>query len=706
MASIRSSITLTDGMSPVLNKISGALESVTNKFGKLDGAISKGPDASKFQRIGSEINRNTQSQNKFNNSLKQGASSANLLWSKLKAIAATYLTIQSVGGIIKLADQFTMTRARLQLVNETLGVTGDLQNKIYESAMRSRAAYFETADAVAKLGLRTGDVFKNLEEVIAFNETLNKMFVIAGTGEHERYSATLQLTQALGSGVLRGQEFIAVFEAAPNVMQAVAKYMNVPIGKLKDMAADGKVTAQIVKNAMFAMAEETNRKFAKMPYTWAQIWVLMKNYAIRNLEPVLKVISDIAKSERFKSFADSVGVAIERVAKFAAWVADVFITYWPFIEPIIWGIVAALSAAAIASFVTWVQATWGALMYQVALFKMAVAQYGFNAALAMCPITWFIYAIIAVIAVIYLAVAAINHFAGTSYSATGFIAGCFTMLGAVIWNTIAYAWNAWASFIEFFANFIKNPIYSVKRLFVNLATNALDSIIAMTKGWDNFATGFVNAIISAVNGAIRAWNKFIDLLPDSVSSALGLGKGTEIAHRTSITSDLTDAKSKLQGLLGDKPADYWEAPKMEYKGVKDAYMKGYNWGSNLSSNLSDNLSNKLAEGLPASGFGRKTDLGDALDGKYNTNPDLKDIVGNTDKIASNTDTIAANKEDLDFMRDLAEMEAINRYTLTDLKIDMTNNNHIGSKVDADDLMKRIAKEVSEGILATADGLHF
>ena len=701
MASIRSSITLTDGMSPVLNKISGALESVTNKFGKLDNAISKGADSSKFQKIGNEINRNTQYQNNFNNSLKQGASSANLLWSKLKAVAATYLTFQTVGGIIKLADQFTMTKARLDLVNETLKVTGDLQEKIYESAMRSRAAYFETADAVAKLGLRTGNLFKNMEEVIAFNETLNKMFVIAGTGEHERYSATLQLTQALGSGVLRGQEFIAVFEAAPNVMQAVAKYMDVPIGKLKDMAADGKVTAQIVKNAMFAMAEETNRKFAKMPYTWVQIWVLMKNYAIRNLEPVLKVISDIAKSERFKRFADIIGVIIEKVA----WIADIFITHWALIEPIVWGIVAALAVmkamtviSAITSFVAWVKASWGALMYQVALFKMAVAQYGFNAALAMCPITWFIYAIIAVIVVIYLAVAAIKHFAGTSYSATGFIAGCFTMLGAVIWNTIAYAWNAWASFIEFFANVIKNPIYSVKRLFVNLAANALDSIIAMTKGWDNFATGFVNAIISAVNGAIRAWNKFIDLLPDSVSRAVGLGKGTEIAHRTSITSDLTDAKSKLQGLLGDKPADYWEAPKMEYKGVKDAYMKGYNWGSNLS--------DKLTKGSPAGSLDRYTDIGKALDGKYNTNPDLEDIANNTDKIASNTDTIAASKEDLDFMRDLAEMEAINRYTLTDLKIEMTNNNNVNSEMDLDKIAKHLEKKVYEGVLATANGVHF
>lgn len=486
------------------------------------------------------------------------------------------------------------------------------------------------------------------EEVIAFSEQLNKMFTIAGASQQEMSSATLQLTQALGSGVLRGEEFNAVFEAAPNVMQAVADYIGKPIGELKDLASEGEITADIVKKAMFAAADETNAKFESMPMTWAQVWTTISNAVLMASQPILTAINWIANN------LDIIG-------------------------PIVLGIAAAIGVYAIGTYgVAAATAVWSTVQKVI------------NAELWACPVTWIVLAIIALIAVIYLAVAAINRWKGTNISATGIVAAIFWSLGAVIWNVIAYTWNKFAAFYEFFINISTDKTYAVKRLFVNLATNVIDACIAMTKGVDGFATNLANGVIDGVNLAIRAWNAFMNILPDSVKSFLHIGVGTEKSHTASITGTLQNAKASLQNLLGDKPEDYIEIPKMQMKDIGASAMAGYNWGANSK------LSNLFDSGVD------NTDYQSLLDAAEGANQGAGDTAKNTGAMK---DALDITEEDLKYMRDIAEQEVINRFTTAEIKVDMTNYNSVNSDLDIDGIVDTLAIKVEEQMNISAEGVH-
>ena len=599
-------------------------------------------------KISTNIINITNNQQKFNDEVKEGANSTDNLLGKVKSLAGAYLGFQGIKALVNTSDQFVQTTARLNMMNDGLQSTAELQEMIYQSAQRSRASYTDTANAVAQLGNRAKNAFNSNEEVIAFSEQLNKMFTIAGASQQEMSSATLQLTQALGSGVLRGEEFNAVFEAAPNVMQAVADYIGKPIGELKDLASEGEITADIVKKAMFAAADETNAKFESMPMTWAQVWTTISNAVLMASQPILTAINWIANN------LDIIG-------------------------PIVLGIAAAIGVYAIGTYgVAAATAVWSTVQKVI------------NAELWACPVTWIVLAIIALIAVIYLAVAAINRWKGTNISATGIVAAIFWSLGAVIWNVIAYTWNKFAAFYEFFINISTDKTYAVKRLFVNLATNVIDACIAMTKGVDGFATNLANGVIDGVNLAIRAWNAFMNILPDSVKSFLHIGVGTEISHTASITGTLQNAKAGLQNLLGDKPEDYIEIPKMQMKDIGASAMAGYNWGANSK------LSNLFDSGVD------NTDYQSLLDAAEGANQGAGDTAKNTGAMK---DALDITEEDLKYMRDIAEQEVINRFTTAEIKVDMTNYNSVNSDLDIDGIVDTLAIKVEEQMNISAEGVH-
>ncbi|WP_317115424.1 tape measure protein, partial [Clostridium neonatale] len=599
-------------------------------------------------KISTNIINITNNQQKFNDEVKEGANSTDNLLGKVKSLAGAYLGFQGIKALVNTSDQFVQTTARLNMMNDGLQSTAELQEMIYQSAQRSRASYTDTANAVAQLGNRAKNAFNSNEEVIAFSEQLNKMFTIAGASQQEMSSATLQLTQALGSGVLRGEEFNAVFEAAPNVMQAVADYIGKPIGELKDLASEGEITADIVKKAMFAAADETNAKFESMPMTWAQVWTTISNAVLMASQPILTAINWIANN------LDIIG-------------------------PIVLGIAAAIGVYAIGTYgVAAATAVWSTVQKVI------------NAELWACPVTWIVLAIIALIAVIYLAVAAINRWKGTNISATGIVAAIFWSLGAVIWNVIAYTWNKFAAFYEFFINISTDKTYAVKRLFVNLATNVIDACIAMTKGVDGFATNLANGVIDGVNLAIRAWNAFMNILPDSVKSFLHIGVGTEKSHTASITGTLQNAKASLQNLLGDKPEDYIEIPKMQMKDIGASAMAGYNWGANSK------LSNLFDSGVD------NTDYQSLLDAAEGANQGAGDTAKNTGAMK---DALDITEEDLKYMRDIAEQEVINRFTTAEIKVDMTNYNSVNSDLDIDGIVDALGSKVEEQMNISAEGVH-
>ena len=599
-------------------------------------------------KISTNIINITNNQQKFNDEVKEGANSTDNLLGKVKSLAGAYLGFQGIKALVNTSDQFVQTTARLNMMNDGLQSTAELQEMIYQSAQRSRASYADTANAVAQLGNRAKNAFNSNEEVIAFSEQLNKMFTIAGASQQEMSSATLQLTQALGSGVLRGEEFNAVFEAAPNVMQAVADYIGKPIGELKDLASEGEITADIVKKAMFAAADETNAKFESMPMTWAQVWTTISNAVLMASQPILTAINWIANN------LDIIG-------------------------PIVLGIAAAIGVYAIGTYgVAAATAVWSTVQKVI------------NAELWACPVTWIVLAIIALIAVIYLAVAAINRWKGTNISATGIVAACFTTLGALIYNKFVFIYNIIASVAEFLMNVFNNPVYSVKKLFVDLATNVLDSCIAMTKGVDGFATNLANGVIDGVNLAIRAWNAFMNILPDSVKSFLHIGVGTEKSHTASITGTLQNAKASLQNLLGDKPEDYIEIPKMQMKDIGASAMAGYNWGANSK------LSNLFDSGVD------NTDYQSLLDAAEGANQGAGDTAKNTGAMK---DALDITEEDLKYMRDIAEQEVINRFTTAEIKVDMTNYNSVNSDLDIDGIVDTLAIKVEEQMNISAEGVH-
>ena len=447
-------------------------------------------------------------QGRFNQEINEGVANADNLMNAIKGAVAAYATVQTVGKVLDLSDTLTSTTARLNLMNDGLQTTQDLQNMIYLSAERARGSYQATADAVSKLGLMAGDAFGSSEEIVAFVEQINKQFTIAGTEAAGIDAAMLQLTQAMGSGVLRGEEYNSILEQAPNIIQAIADYMEVPKGQLKDMAADGAITADIVKAAMFAAADETNEKFASMPKTFSQIWTSFQSTALMAFQPVLNRLNEIANSDAFQQFVNNAIEGLSVVAGIALEIFDLLVSVagavadnWSWLSPIIYGVAAALAvyygwqlavnminaiskgihvAMAVAQMIH--AAATGALTAATA--AEIAAQNGLNAALYACPIVWIIVLIIALIALFYAAVAAVNKFAGTSVSATGIICGVFAVAGAFIGNLFVtlinfvidifvVLWNFIAAFANFFANVFNDPVAAIARLFFDLVDTIL-----------------------------------------------------------------------------------------------------------------------------------------------------------------------------------------------------------------------------------------
>ena len=796
MATIQSMITLKDGMSPVLRSIEKSLTTVVARLDKvstvLDAAFNPtqvGATGQKFAQAATQVNRVEQEinqagaaerrfqqdvlrslnaihrqttnqirltasmkktppviaqaaaqQERLNNKIAKGAGHASQLWGKVKGLVGAYMGVQAVGGIVKTADSLTQTTARLNLMNDGLQTTAQLEEKIYQAAMRSNGGFLQTADAVAKLGLRAGQVFKSNEETIAFTETLNKMFQIAGASQEEMSSATLQLTQALGSGVLRGEEFNAVFEAAPNVMQAVADYIKKPIDELKELASKGKISAAVVKNALFAATDKVNEQFKTIPITWGNVWQLVKNYTIKATRPILQAISNITRNERFIAFANEMGNIISRVAGFIrnlytalapvlAWIFDAVAKIYNFISEN-WSLLAPIIGTITAAFIlmkTPLAAIWlWTKLCTIATKVWTGAQAIFNAVMAMNPVGLVCLAIIVLIGLIYLAVAAINKACGTTYSATGFICGCLMAIYATAWDAVAGIWNYFAALIEFMVNVWKHPEYAARKMFANLVNLALDGFIAMIDGCDEFCKNFTEAIVDAINTALKAWNGFVEALSwVGLDEHLGVKKADMVSNDYKSGADaLRAVKGKVENWVGEEPADYWTAPRMEYKGVMDNYMKGYNWGAdkatqvenffsgkNFKELMGDDLRNALENGLdkygnPKLGAGTGDDLNDigkALSGALGDNPALKDIAKGVDSIDGK---LEASTDDLNFMRDLAEQKSINRHYFTENHVTQNNNNNISNGMDLNTVASGLRRMLVETLNAGAEGVHF
>ncbi|HEY4623528.1 MAG TPA: tape measure protein [Solibacillus sp.] len=758
MATIQTSIMLEDRMSQQFAAMNMAMLSVIDSFEQLESVSSQAIDVTalrqaqtqlqgleaSFNQVEQEILQSERAQENFNRDLRTSDDLASKLLGTIAAISGTYLSLQGLESLINTSDEMTNTTARIDLlVNEMpviqqdlsqvdLPLTADVavnlktdtaeladlssnlsqiegqipveidvlglsevelaQQLIYESAQRSYSSFKDTADLVTRIGMSAGDAFGSTAEVIAFSELVQKQFGIAGASAVEASNATIQLSQALASGVLRGDELNSIFEQAPNLIMSIADYLEVPIGAIRDMAADGEITADIVKQAMFAAADDINGKFDSMPVTWSQIWTNFKNDALWAFRDVLAYINEIANSEGVKAFLSDLKVALFVVADIMMWtmqiigsVSSFIYEHWSMIGPLIMGIIGAL--------MTFYMVT---KLVQGVTWLVTAAQWAYNAALTANPVFLFIAGIVLLIGIFYAAIATINHFADTSYSATGIVAGAFAALGAFIYNIVAFWWNLFASITEFFVNVWQHKVYSVKALFVNLANTALNMAESMIGSFDSAATNLANMFIDAANMAVKAINWVIEAL----NNVPGIDIGTigEFSHKTSITADYSGLRDKMDNWLGEAPTDYWEAPKMEMKSIPDSYMSGYNWGEDLfskdQSSKDKQITNSYDDLAALSGLG---DMANALD-------DLKDpgkeTAKNTKKLA---DSATILEDDLKYLRDLSEREAINRYTTAEIKVDMKNENHINSEMDIDGVIDRFGEKVEEVAEILAEG---
>lgn len=840
MATVKGALALYDGMTGPLKSIHNALNIVLNSFEAVQSASENVVDVTAIQQAREELARAEatwdniensirgadQAQDDFNNRVRDGTASANGLYgafSKLKGIIATIGVTAGIKKLVNLSDQFTSTRARLNLIADdagnietiqkqidslpnavmvdvsatpvdgnlldglakgvttpvdvadqnaintiqdkldgltekaTIPVTADIETnisdnktveqfankidslpntvtvdvsatdnnsvsevksridgleeavsipvnvtdnnsvkileaKIWASAQRSRASYFDTAAAIASMGANAKSAFGTNDELIAFMEQINKQFVIGGASAQGQAAAMLQLTQAMGAGALRGEELNSILENAPGIARAIEQYMGVAEGSIKKYAEQGLITAEVVKNAMFAAADETNAKFESMPTTWGQVWTGMQNRAIVILDPLLSKINQIANSERIQGVVDGIMGAFSAVVAVALFALDLISAVgggiydnWCWIEPIVLGVagamlfylavtkgvaiaegIASVATAAYHTVVNFLSIGFGILTGNTAAASAAV--FTFNSALMACPIMWIVILVIALVAAFYAAVAAVNKFAGTSVSATGVICGAFMAALAFIGNIFVALWNLTvdvftliynlvATVANFIGNVFTDPVGAVARLFFDLADTVLGVLQTLA--------GAIDAIFgSDLSGAVQGW-------------------------RDSLGGWVEDTFGKGEEVMAKMNADDLKLGRFEYG---DAYDLGYNFGEGIEDTVSGMFKMPTLDEM---GF---DDFGNNLEGIY----------GNTGDTAANTaataDAIEYTDEDLKYLRDIAEREAINRYTTAQITVEQHNENHISKDTDLDGIMEAWTADFAEKLDISGEGV--
>ena len=601
--------------------------------------------------------------------------------------------------IIGISDDLASTRARLNLIVDDGGSVSELEKKIMASAQRFRSAYFDTASAIASLGANAGAAFANTDEIIAFMEQINKQFVIGGASAQGQAAAMLQLTQAMAAGALRGEELNSILENAPGIARAIESYMGIAEGSIKSYAEQGLITAEVVKNAMFAAADETNAKFESMPKTWAQIWTSMQNKALSIFNPILTKINQIANSEQFTKVTDGIINGLAGIASVATVILDLLINVasvvvdnWSWLSPIILGVAAALgvyygrlllvrgaelASAAISGTVAVAKGIMAAATMLVtgATWAQVTAQYGLNAAMYACPLVWIIILIIALVALFYAAVAAVNHFAGTSVSATGIICGAFMAALAFIGNIFVALWNLVVDvFVMIYnlvgtvANFIGNvfndPVGAVVRLFFDLADTVLSVLQALASA--------IDAIFgSNLAGSVQGWRDSLGGWVDST-----FGKGEEVMEKLN--------------------ADDLKLDRFEYGAAFDM---GYEFGQGVEDTVGGLFDFSAMDSLGAADGLDAFNLGNTLDGIYGN---TGDTAGNT---AAMSEALDIAEEDLAYMRDIAEREAINRFTTAEIKVEQQNTNYISQDTDLDGIMDAWANDFATKLDVSEEGVH-
>ena len=662
MATIRSQMVLNDGMSAVLKRITSALDTTLNAFEQVQRASGRAVDAAQIAQARSQLvganaeiqemadgyRRAAEQEENLNRGLRTGGSLADGMLGKVKTLVATLAAGAGLNKLIGLSDQMTSTTARLSFLVDDGGSVDELEAKIMASAQRSRAAYLDTASAIASMGANAGAAFSSNDELIAFMEQVNRQFTIGGASAQGQAAAMLQLTQAMAAGALRGEELNSILENAPGIARAIEQYMGIAEGSIKSYAEKGAVSATVVKNALLSIADETNAKFNGMAMTWGQVWTQMGNIALKVTQPLLTAINWLANN-------------LSVIGPILLGLGTAFLVFQVAAH---WTQIAAVATAAYHAVVNLLSIGFGVLTGNTAAASAAV--FTFNSALLASPITWIIMLIAVVIGLLYGVVAIINKVTGSSISATGLICGAIAVAGAFIGNTVIGLLNAliqyiWAIFVAPFLGIVE-WILNVCNGGFNSFGDAVANLIGQIIGWFLNLGKVVTTIIDAIFGT--NWTAGLESLQSSVTA---WGK-----NENAITLDKN-------------------APTIDYRfEYGDAWAAGNDFGKGIDAKIG--------------GMFNTGGLGDS------SGFDLGDIAAYTGETADNTgktaDALAVTEEQLEYLRDIAERDAINRFTTAEVKIDMTGmTNRIDGSADLDGVISQLTEGFTEALVTAAEGVH-
>ncbi len=676
MATIRSQMVLNDQVTGVLKNITRALDITLHSFEQMQDASANAVDvrllnqaraglgevnlavremeenyrraAQQEQQVTRNIRQSTQAEQQLNASIRGGNDALDDMVGKAKNLAATIGASVGLKKLIELSDQMTSTTARLNFIVDDGGSVKALEAKIMASAQRSRAAYLDTASAIASMGANAGAAFTSNDELIAFMEQVNKQFVIGGASAQGQAAAMLQLTQAMAAGALRGEELNSILENAPGIARAIEQYMGIAEGSIKSYAEKGAVSATVVKNALLSIADETNTKFNGMAMTWGQVWTQMGNIALKVTRPLLTAINWLANN-------------LSVIGPILLGLGAAFLVFQVAAH---WTQIAAVATAAYHAVVNLLSIGFGVLTGNTAAASAAV--FTFNSALLASPITWIIMLIAVVIGLLYGVVAIINKVTGSSISATGLICGAIAVAGAFIGNTVIGLLNAliqyiWAIFVAPFLGIVE-WILNVCNGGFNSFGDAVANLIGQIIGWFLNLGKVVTTIIDAIFGT--NWTAGLESLQSSVTA---WGK-----NENAITLDKN-------------------APTIDYRfEYGDAWAAGNDFGKGIDAKLG--------------GMFNMGGLGDS------SGFDLGDIAAYTGETADNTgktaDALAVTEEQLEYLRDIAERDAINRFTTAEVKIDMTGmTNRIDGSADLDGVISQLTEGFTEALVTAAEGVH-
>lgn len=676
MATIRSQMVLNDQVTGVLKNITRALDITLHSFEQMQDASANAVDvrllnqaraglgevnlavremeenyrraAQQEQQVTRNIRQSTQAEQQLNASIRGGNDALDDMVGKAKNLAATIGASVGLKKLIELSDQMTSTTARLNFIVDDGGSVEALEAKIMASAQRSRAAYLDTASAIASMGANAGAAFTSNDELIAFMEQVNKQFVIGGASAQGQAAAMLQLTQAMAAGALRGEELNSILENAPGIARAIEQYMGIAEGSIKSYAEKGAVSATVVKNALLSIADETNAKFNGMAMTWGQVWTQMGNIALKVTQPLLTAINWLANN-------------LSVIGPILLGLGTAFLVFQVAAH---WTQIAAVATAAYHAVVNLLSIGFGVLTGNTAAASAAV--FTFNSALLASPITWIIMLIAVVIGLLYGVVAIINKVTGSSISATGLICGAIAVAGAFIGNTVIGLLNAliqyiWAIFVAPFLGIVE-WILNVCNGGFNSFGDAVANLIGQIIGWFLNLGKVVTTIIDAIFGT--NWTAGLESLQSSVTA---WGK-----NENAITLD-----------KNAPTIDY----RFEYGG---AWAAGNDFGKGIDAKIG--------------GMFNTGGLGDS------SGFDLGDIAAYTGETADNTgktaDALAVTEEQLEYLRDIAERDAINRFTTAEVKIDMTGmTNRIDGSADLDGVISQLTEGFTEALVTAAEGVH-